>query len=44
MRNDMADKIQMAYKTSKNIYDDVLTQGFISREILVHDTYEFGKR
>ena len=25
----MADKIQKAYKTSKNIYDDVLTQGNI---------------
>ena len=28
----MADKIQNAYETSKNIYDDVLTQGnFFSR-------------
>ena len=25
----MADKIQNAYETSKNIYDDVLTQGDI---------------
>lgn len=30
--NDMADKIQNAYEASKNIYDDVLTQGnFFSR-------------
>ena len=30
--NDMADKIQHAYESSKNIYDDVLTQGnFFSR-------------
>ena len=28
----MADKIQSAYEASKNIYDDVLTQGnFFSR-------------
>lgn len=28
----MSDKIQSAYESSKNIYDDVLTQGnFISR-------------
>lgn len=26
----MADKIQNAYETSKNIYDDVLTQGNFS--------------
>lgn len=30
--NYMADKIQSAYESSKNIYDDVLTQGnFFSR-------------
>jgi len=31
----MADKIQMAYKTSKNIYDDVLTQGSIFSKLYI---------
>ena len=29
LEGNMADKIQNAYETSKNIYDDVLTQGHI---------------
>ena len=31
----MADKIQNAYETSKNIYDDVLTQGNIFRKLYI---------
>ena len=31
----MADKIQNAYETSKNIYDDVLTQGNIFSKLYI---------
>ena len=31
----MADKIQNAYETSKNIYDDVLTQGSIFSKLYI---------
>ena len=32
---DMADKIQNAYESSKNIYDDVLTQGNIFSKLYI---------
>ena len=35
----MADKIQNAYETSKNIYDDVLTQGNIFSKLYIKLTY-----
>lgn len=31
----MADKIKSAYQTSKNIYDDVLTQGSIFSKLYI---------
>ena len=35
LENDMADKIQNAYETSKNIYDDVLTQRNIFSKLYI---------
>lgn len=35
MKLDMADKIQNAYESSKNIYDDVLTQGNIFSKLYI---------
>ena len=35
LEGNMADKIQNAYETSKNIYDDVLTQGNIFSKLYI---------